>query len=255
MYPTLFKIGNTSVSSYTVLLLIAILMGYIITLSEFKRKGMSEDLCEYLSVASVIVGTIGAKVLFLFQNASLSEILNDPLRYLASGFTWFGALLSCILLWVVVARWKKISFWLLGDSAAPGVILAYGIGRIGCLLVGDDYGIPSNLPWAIAFPNGSPPTFVSVHPTQIYETLFLFIAFIILWSIRKKGLPIGYISYITLIIIGVERFSIEFIRTTSPSFIPGLSQAHIISIGFIAVGVFKLIQLKVRSGKSLKFQS
>jgi len=254
MYPTFFKIGNTSVSSYTVLLLIAILIGYIITLSEFKRKGISENLCDYLAGASVIVGTIGAKVLFLFQNASLSEIVNDPPRYLASGFTWFGALLSCILLWVVVARWKKISFWLLGDSAAPGLILGYGIGRIGCLLVGDDYGIPSNLPWALAFPNGSPPTFVSVHPTQIYETLSMFIAFIILWSIRNKDLPIGFISYITLIIIGVERLLIEFIRTTSPSFIPGLSQAQIISVGIIVVAAYKLIQLNIRSKKSLELQ-
>jgi len=157
MYPTLFKIGNTSVSSFTVMLIIAILVGYMIGLSEFKRKGLSENLVNFLLGASVTAGLIGAKILFIFQNATIPEFVSDPIRYLATGFTWFGALLSCILIWVITARWKKINFWLLGDAVAPPLILAYGIGRIGCLLVGDDFGVPSNLPWAISFPNGFPP--------------------------------------------------------------------------------------------------
>jgi len=132
------------------------------------------------------------------------------------------------------------------DSLAPGLILAYGIGRIGCFLVGDDYGTPSDLPWAIAFPKGAPPTTERVHPTQIYDTLLMIGLFFLLWKIRKKNLPDGWLSAVMFILLGVERFLIEFIRTTTPSFISGLSQAQLISVGMIILGALKLIQ--IRSG-------
>lgn len=119
MYPTLFKIGDLSVSSYTVMLVIAYLVAYMLLISEIRRKGLSENLCDILLAAAIIGGLVGAKVLFLFQNATLSE----------------------------------------------------------------------------------------------------------------------------------------FIRTTSPSFIPGLSQAQMISIGIIVVAAYKLIQLNIRSKKSLELQS
>jgi len=69
---------------------------------------------------------------------------------------------------------------------------------------------------------------------------------------RKKDLPIGWISFVTLIIIGVERLLVEFVRTTSPSFIPGISQAQLISFGFIVVGAYKRIQLKSQARRSIE---
>jgi len=75
MYPTLFKIGHLSVSSFTVMLVIAFLVGYLLTLLEFKRKGLNESLCDILFAASIIGGLVGPKVLFLFQNATLSEFI------------------------------------------------------------------------------------------------------------------------------------------------------------------------------------
>lgn len=250
MYPTLFTVGDYSVSSFTVMVVIAFIVGYLLTLSEFKRKGIDEALLDLLAGTSVILGFIGAKLLFLYQNATFSEFIAHPVQYLASGLTWWGTLVPCIFLWALIAKWKKLNFWLIGDAAAPALVLAYGIGRIGCLLVGDDYGVPSNLPWALSFPNGAPPTLERVHPTQIYESLLMIIVFLFLWNIRKKDLPVGWISYITLIILGVERFLVEFIRNTTPSSIPGITQAQIISIGFIVVGVYKFIQLKSRLRKS-----
>ncbi|MGH7901356.1 MAG: prolipoprotein diacylglyceryl transferase, partial [Thermodesulfobacteriota bacterium] len=185
MYPTLFEIGNLSVSSFTVCLIIAFLMAYIIGIIEFKRKGISESLLDLLFGLSIIGGVIGAKLLFLSQNATISQFLAEPLRYLSSGYTFYGGLLAAILTFVIVTRLKKINFWLIGDAVAPALLLAYSIGRIGCLLIGDDYGTPSSLPWAVSFPNGSPPTSERVHPTQLYDTILMFIAFLFLWRIRK----------------------------------------------------------------------
>lgn len=255
MYPTLFRIGEISVSSFSVMVLIAFLTAYILGEGEFKRKGMNGNLNDLLLIACVVGGLGGAKLLFLYQQVPFTDFISDPVRYLASGFTFLGGLIGAMVLIWLVTQMKRISFWAVTDTIAPLLVLAYAVGRIGCLLVGDDYGVPSNLPWAISFPQGSPPTYETVHPTQIYDTISMVIVFIFLWSIRKKDFPIGWITAITLIILGAQRFLIEFLRSTTPSFIPGLSQAQIISIGLIILGAIILYRIKIRSARADETQS
>ena len=98
----------------------------------------------------------------------------------------------------------------------PTLLLGYGIGRIGCLLAGDgDYGHRRISPWAMAFPNGTVPTDERVHPTPIYETLISFTFFGILWSQRRKlEVNPGMLLGASLILLGVERFFVEFWRLT-----------------------------------------
>lgn len=243
MYPTLFTIGNVDISSFSTMVLVAFLVAYFIGESELKRKGLNSNLADLLLIACVIGGLGGSKILFLYQNVGFSDFISDPVRYLASGFTFLGGFLGALLLMWFVTQMKRVKYLLVTDAAAPALVLAYGIGRIGCLLVGDDYGIPTNLPWAIAFPNGSPPTYLAVHPTQIYDTISMVIFFIILWSIRKKAFPIGWMTAVTLMVLGVQRFMVEFLRSTTPSFVPGLSQAQVISIVLVLVGAVLLYKV------------
>ncbi len=179
-----------------------------------------------------------------------SALFQDPVRYLASGFTFLGGFLGALLLMWFVTQMKRVRFLLVTDAAAPALILAYGIGRIGCLLVGDDYGIPSSLPWAMSFPNGAPPTFLTVHPTQIYDTISMVILFIVLWSIRKKAFPIGWMTAVTLMALGTQRFMVEFLRSTTPSFVPGLSQAQVISIVLVVVGAVLLYKVNQHDSRA-----
>ncbi|MGQ0793175.1 MAG: prolipoprotein diacylglyceryl transferase [Deltaproteobacteria bacterium] len=249
MYPTLFRIGDISIASFSVMVLLSFLVAHRIADSELKRKGYNGGLADALLIAAVVGGIGGAKILFLIQNATFAEIMENPLRYLSSGLTYYGGLIgSLLLIWVVVRRWG-VSYWTATDAVAPGLILAYAIGRIGCLLVGDDYGRPSDLPWAMAFPNGAPPTLERVHPTQIYETLIMTGVFFFLWRIRKLDRPLGWMSALTFVLIGTERFFVEFVRDTTMSFIPGISTAQIISLGFIAVGMLRLRHLKSLGAK------
>lgn len=241
MYPVLFEIGNVAISSYSVMVLISFLVGYWLGGAELRRKGLNGGLADILLIACVIGGIGGAKLLFLIQNATLRELVTDPLRYISSGLTFYGGLIGALLLIGVVSWRKGVSYLAITDSLAPGLVLAYGIGRIGCFLVGDDYGTPSDLPWAMAFPEGTPPTIERVHPTQIYDTLLMTGLFFLLWKIRKKNLPDGWLSAVMFVLLGIERFLIEFIRTTTPSFIPGLSQAQLISVVMIVLGALKLI--------------
>lgn len=247
MYPTLVKFGSISVSSFSVLVLTAFLFAYYLFEKEIIRRGKDRSLADLMLLASVIGGLGGAKILFLYQNATLTQVLDDPLRYLSSGYTFLGGLIGSLILVYVVSIFKKVKFWDLTDYASAPLVIAYGIGRIGCLLVGDDYGVPTNLPWGISFPKGAPPTIQEVHPTQIYDTLCMIVLFFFLWNyLRKKNMPSGWLSAITFICLGMQRFLIEFIRNTTPSFIEGISQAQLISLFLVFVGIVKLIELTLK---------
>lgn len=252
MYPTLIKFGSVSISSFSVMVLIAFLVAYYVTELELKRRNADRSLADLLLIMAVLGGLGGAKLLFLYQNATLSEVMADPLRYLSSGYTFLGGVLGALILVYILSRVKKISFWFLADCSSPGLILAYGIGRIGCLLVGDDYGVPTDLPWGMSFPNGAPPTIEQVHPTQIYDTILMLILFSFLWSIRKKSYTDGWLTSIAFICLGIERFLMEFIRDTTPSFVPGISQAQLMSLLLVLIGIVRLVQISSVSEKSTK---
>ncbi|MGI9554140.1 MAG: prolipoprotein diacylglyceryl transferase [Thermodesulfobacteriota bacterium] len=241
MYPTLIKFGSVSVSSFSVMVLIAFLAAYYLCEKDLIKRGEDRNIADLLLIASVIGGLGGAKLLFLYQNATISEVIQDPMRYMSSGYTFLGGLIGATVMIYVVSVYKKVSFFHLTDLASAPLIFAYGIGRIGCLLVGDDYGVPTNLPWAVSFPNGAPPTIENVHPTQVYDTICMLIIFYFLWKLKDKGHPTGWLTSVTFIVLGAQRFLVEFLRSTTPSFINGLSQAQLISLVLIFLGIIIMV--------------
>jgi phosphatidylglycerol:prolipoprotein diacylglycerol transferase len=109
---------------------------------------------------------------------------------------------------------------------------------MGCLLAADgDYGPPSDVPWAMAFPKGVVPVDVPVHPTPIYEMIFLLTFFAILWKIRRRPFPDGTFFGLYFIAAGIGRFVTEFWRTTPKIAFDWMSLAQIISIGMIITGL------------------
>ena len=250
MYPTIVKFGSVSISSFSVMVLISFFAAYFLAERILIKKGEDGQLADVLMIGSIIGGLGGAKLLFIIQNASFSEVIIDPMRYLSSGYTFLGGLIGALICIYIISIYKKIRFWHLTDICAAPLIFAYALGRIGCFLVGDDYGVPSDLPWAVAFPNGAPPTIQEVHPTQIYDSIFMFIFFIVLWKLKDQKRPDGWLTSITIIVLGAERFLIEFIRNTTPSFIEGLSQAQLISLALVFIGIFQLIYIYSRQKKA-----
>lgn len=244
MYPDLIKIGDFVISSFGVMVAIGFLVAYWFSAKEFKRKGLSEELLGNLFLAAMVGGIVGAKFLFLLENIPVKEIIANPFQYLFSrgGLTFYGGLFGALFLTWVVAKRYKTSFWKIGDAVAPAMAIGYAIGRIGCFLVGDDYGIPTNLPIGMTFPMGLPPTLEKVHPTQIYEVIIMGIVFLFLWKIRKRDYKVGYLFSIYLLLAGTERFLIEFLRNTTPSPISGLSIAQLMAVVLIVVGTIKIIK-------------
>jgi phosphatidylglycerol:prolipoprotein diacylglycerol transferase len=156
-----------------------------------------------------------------------------------------------------LGRYYKIPSLEFMDLCSPAAAVGYAIGRIGCLLSGDgDYGVPTTLPWGMSFPNGVVPTTARVHPTPIYEFFIWLVIAAILWRMGKKTLsgarPAGEIFCGYLILTGVARFLIEFIRINPRSFL-GLSNAQTASLVSILIGA--VLFWRTRSGSRLPARS
>ncbi|MBC7293544.1 MAG: prolipoprotein diacylglyceryl transferase, partial [Thermoleophilia bacterium] len=185
-------------------------------------------------IAAIIGGLLGAKIHYVIIHPD--EFPGNLLS--GSGLVWFGGLFGAIVAVVIVTLLSKERLAAVMDAGAPAVAIGYTVGRIGCFLRGDDYGVPTDLPWGMSFPQGVPPTTVKVHPTQLYESFASLVIFaLLIWVISPRLKREGSLMFAYLILAGVERFLVEFIRTNKPVAL-GLTQQQWISIALFVVGVF-----------------
>ena len=183
-------------------------------------------------------GWVGARIFVI--PAGWEYFVESPVLFLlsGSGWVWYGGVIGGALAIWLWARRNDIPILALGDICAPALSVGLGIGRIGCQLSGDgDYGVASDLPWAMAYPDGVVPTLERVHPAPVYEMIGCFLIAAYLLRLAAKGRPLGHQLGLYLIASGVVRFAIEFIRR-NPAWLIGLTTAQWMSIGSIALGVF-----------------
>lgn len=233
MYPVLFRIGEFEVTSFGAMVALGALVGLWLFRRELVRSGMSPDASD-AGVAGIVGGLVGAKLLWVVEHAG-EEPLAD-LLFSRGGLSWFGGLAGGIVAGIALLAWRRLPIVDVLAAATPGLAIGHAIGRIGCLLVGDDYGRPSSLPWAIAFPEGLPPTTVPVHPTQIYEAALLVPVAMLLVRWRRRGLPASFVLGLYLILAGALRFVIEFLRVNERVAGP-LSVAHIAALAAVLGGL------------------
>jgi len=257
MYPELVKLGPLTVYSYGFMLAVSFIVSSYILTKEVERKRLDANIASEVTLLAIIFGIAGSKLFHLFEN--WNDFLADPfgMIFSAGGLTFYGGLILAIIAIMVYLKRKKIPFLFIADAAAPSLALAYGIGRIGCHLAGDgDYGTPTNLPWGVNyengivkpslmfqgseiaknFPNGIVPNNTPLHPTPIYELFLGVLIFALLWQLRKKEYHMGILFMVYLILSGFARFFVEFIRL-NPLLLLGLSEAQLISIVLIAIGI------------------
>jgi phosphatidylglycerol:prolipoprotein diacylglycerol transferase len=243
MYPTIIDFGPIGIHSYGLMLATAFITVVFVIQAELKRRGFVSELASAIVMAAAIGGIVGAKL----YSALLDGQITFRELFSTSGLVWYGGFIGgCVAVIIVVLR-SPNPFLPTIDIVGPTVILGYGIGRIGCLLAGDgDYGPPSDLPWAMAFPNGTVPTNVPVHPTPIYETLLSCTFFGILWSQRRRceETP-GVLFGASLVALGVERFIAEFWRIT-PRVLGWMSAAQLLSIAAFVIGIALILWMRAR---------
>lgn len=262
--------------------------GQVRSVSAKVKKGNGRSRIEQVSpsyyvwtmmILAVILGVIGSKVFHIIDY--WDRFVLDPGRFLfsTSGLTFYGGLIFGTLGLVWYARNKGISVFRLADATAPGLILAYGIGRIGCYLSGDgDWGVcssladkPSWLPaflWSETFPRnylevdvvadavskaqraGFDPALCTgadgVYPTMLYEFAVCALLAGVLWMLRKHTRRAGWLFSLYLIFVAVERYAIEYIRL-NPNVLGNLSQSQVISIALFVVGIVGLFLTTRRS--------
>jgi phosphatidylglycerol---prolipoprotein diacylglyceryl transferase len=208
------------------------LVGIWLLRREARRTGLPDAVVD-VGIAGVIGGLLGAKLLWTAEHAG-----EEPLFQLLTsrgGMSWFGGFAGGIAAGLVFMRRARLRPLAVLAAAAPGLAVGHAIGRIGCLLVGDDYGRPSTLPWAVAFPNGLPPTDVPVHPTQLYEAIPLAGLAVLLTRLRTAGAADRRVFGLYLLLAGLLRFAIEFLRVDERVLL-GLSVAHLASLGAMLAG-------------------
>ena len=221
-------------NSFGLMMALAFISAGFIAHWQFKKRGVRPDFIYGLLIAAVIGGLLGAKIHYLILHPS--EWPGNLLS--GGGLVWFGGLFGAIIGVVIVTRAVQAErLARVMDAGAIAVSVGYAVGRMGCFLRGDDYGVPTDLPWGIAFPEGLPPTTVRVHPTQLYEIAASLVIFALLvWVISPRFKREGPLIFVYAILAGIERFLVEFIRTNEPVLL-GLTQQQWIAIGMIVVGV------------------
>jgi phosphatidylglycerol:prolipoprotein diacylglycerol transferase len=259
MCPRLFQIGPFTVYGYGLMLALGFLAGSYLFVGEFKRRKLDPNIANNVTLIALVAGVAGSKILYLIEN--WSSFIIDPVGMVFNpgGLTFYGGFLLATFSIYVYGRRKGITFFTICDAIAPGLMLGYGIGRLGCHLAGDgDYGFPTTLPWGTdysngtyppsvafrdfpeitsRFPGGIVPNNIPCHPTPVYEFIICALMCWLLWRMRKKVTPAGKLFMIYLVLAGIERFAIEFLRP-NPRIVFGLSEAQLIALPLIVIGLF-----------------
>ncbi len=251
MYPVLFRIGQFEITSFGVLVAIGALVGMWIFGRELRRSGLPDDAVD-CGFAGVIGGMVGAKLLWVMEHAG-SGPLSD-LLWSRSGMSWFGGLAGGLLAGIAMIRRRRLPAMAVVSAAAPALVVGHAIGRVGCFLVGDDYGWATDLPWGVAFPEGLPPTTVPVHPTQLYEALALVPLALLLLRWRRQGRPDHVVVGGYLMLAGAIRFGIEFVRVHEPVF-GGLAVAHLAALLAVLAGTVVLYAGGTRAAGAVNMRS
>ncbi|HUH13526.1 MAG TPA: prolipoprotein diacylglyceryl transferase [Longimicrobiales bacterium] len=258
MYPVLFEIGGFTVTSFGLMMFLSFLGGAWIVSLQLQRRGLDPELAWDVLAWIAIGGVLGAKLYYM--GLHWEDLVADPMGELTSraGLVWYGGLIGGILAYYWQVKKRGLPMGVMFDATAPALGLAYAIGRVGCFLVGDDYGVPTDSAIGVAFPQGAPPStagyfrsigvavdpalpdtaVLAVHPTQLYEVAGGLIMFAILWRVSGTKRRPGQLFGLFLILYGIERFLVEFVRAKSDRIIMGLSTSQMASLLALGAGIW-----------------
>ena len=231
------SIGPITIHMYGLMIAIGFMAALMLTSYRAKKKDMSDDIVWGIFLCAIFGGFLGSRT--LFSIVELPSIIKDPsiLWNFKNGYVVYGGILGGILASYIYCRVKKVSFLDYFDLVMPAVSLAQGFGRIGCFFAGCCYGRETDAWYGITFhtskfaPNG-----VKLIPTQLISSAgdFIFCG-ILLWYASKKPKS-GRVAALWMLLYGVGRFAIEFLRNDFRGSVGDLSTSQFISIGIVAVG-------------------
>jgi phosphatidylglycerol---prolipoprotein diacylglyceryl transferase len=261
VYPFNIHLGRIDITGYGIMMMVGFLVGGWLIGLELRRRGLNQEYAADIVIAALIGGVVGAKLWYV-------ALTQDPGALLSrGGLVWYGGFIGGSLA-VLFNGWRlKVPARWTMQVTAPALAASYALGRVGCFLVGDDYGRPTDLPWGVAFPRGLPPstagnladfrvaipagtdpsTVLAVHPTQLYEVTIMLLVFALLWSLRTREHGTGWLFGVYLMLAGLERFIVEFFRAKDDRFLAGFTIAQLTSVLLIGIGAY--LYLRWREGR------
>lgn len=274
MHPILFTLpdwvpfmGGAPITTFGVFMLLAFVTAGYANRAELARMDYDPEKAWDFVFMAVIGGILGAKTYYVLLN--WPQLLTDPVHliFARGGLVWYGGFIGATILVIWEIRRSKLPLGDMADSVAAPLSIAYAVGRIGCFMVGDDWGRPTDSWVGIRFPQGTPPTrvdiiqndfgihvdpalvekygqIVPVHPTQLYEIAMSTLIFLFLWKIRRHNHRPGWLFMVWLSLAGVERFIVEFFRAKDDRFVGIFTLAQVISVAIIVVGLVGMSRLK-----------
>ena len=242
MLPEL-DLGPLTLQTFGICFALGFLASGALVARRLRELGKPVDWAYEIVFASLIGGLVGSRIDYIVQNyGSVSDDLGGAL-FSGSGLVWFGGVVGGAIGVLIWARWRGFLEPRMFDVNAPALALGYAIGRVGCQLSGDgDYGVPTDLPWGMAYPEGTVATTEQVHPTPVFETVAMGFAALLLWQLRDRFRP-GALFGLYLVLAGIERLLIELIRRSDPV-LAGLTPAQLFSVAMIAGGALLLTRLR-----------
>ncbi len=218
---------------------LAALVDAVLLARAFERLGLKRDSGYSLVMWATIWGFVGAKIYYLLEQLPSFDVHHQG----GMGFTWYGGLLGGAVAALVVVRRHELPLGVVAGAAAVPPTIAYGIGRLGCLLAGDGiYGRPTSVPWAMTFPNKVVPTDVPVHPTSLYVALAAVLIAGALWAIGKRWNPPAVFGAY-LVLSGISRFFVVFLCINELAVL-GLTQPQLWALAGLVVGVALIVRTR-----------
>lgn len=251
MYPILFQIGHFELRSYGVIVALAFFTGLWLATKEAERKGLDQQIVQDFAFYALLGGIIGARLYYVVFSRP-DYFLQNPWEILAvwqGGIGVIGSLLGGLAAALLYTRIKHISFLCFADTLALAIPLGQTIGQFACLLNGDSYGRPTDVPWAITYtnPQSMAPLNTPLHPIEFYEMLGYFLVFLLVWKTRKvyRADGLSFLTYLTG--YGVARFLVEFFRGQPAIFAWNIPAAQVFSIVLILGSVTGFYLLRAQA--------
>ncbi|MEK6720086.1 MAG: prolipoprotein diacylglyceryl transferase [Chloroflexota bacterium] len=244
--PVAFSVLGIPVRWYGLILVGAAALAIWLAQREGRRRGIEPPI---ISDAVVWVGAaalVGGRLLYVVQN-ELGSVGQHPFHILMiwmGGLSFYGGLVGALLALAVFARRRGLPLLAVFDVAAPAAAIGQAIGHIGCLIGGDSYGNPTDVPWAVVYrnPGAMAPQGIPLHPTQAYEAILLGILFVALWVGRERlgRLGKGAVAGTYLLGLSAIRFGLFLLRD-EPAVLFGLKTAQLIGLGIAALAIVILV--------------
>lgn len=232
------KIGPVTFHMYGLMIAIGFLAALLLCLYRGKKKNLSEDIIYGIFFCAIFGGMAGSRILYYI--VEIPHIIEDPsiLWNFKNGYVVYGGIIGGVLTSLIYCKIKKQRFLTYFDLVMPAVSLAQGFGRLGCFFAGCCYGRETDAWYGITFHNSAfAPNGVKLIPTQLISSAgnFLFCALLLIYAKREP--KEGRVAAAYLLLYGIGRFLIEFLRNDYRGSVGVLSTSQLISIGIVALGV------------------